>query len=158
MVSSLRLNSNNIGSWCKTRTCHQSQGTLNKRLAELFRVCRIMHMEPRNVLPWTAGQGVMRASYAPYFIDKHSALCDKKRAGKYNKYTYRLLTILYKTSYSKYCMTLHASVCCDSCLCGLCLHYHTTTCIYSYVSRIYHYVTRLYIIEGYSLSHRLKCL
>ncbi|MBD9142527.1 MAG: hypothetical protein EGP61_10975 [[Eubacterium] rectale] len=42
------------------RTCHQLQGALNKRLAELFRVCRIMHMEPRNVLPWTAGQGVMR--------------------------------------------------------------------------------------------------
>ena len=81
-----------------------------------------------------------------------------KRAGKYNKYTYRLLTILYKTSYSKYCMTLYASVCCDSCLCGLCLHYNTTTCIYSYMSRIYHYVSRLYIIEGYGLSHRLKCL
>ncbi len=82
----------------------------------------------------------------------------KKRAGKYNKYTYRLLTILYKTPYSKYCMTLYASVCCDSCLCGLCLHYNTTTCIYSYMSRIYHYVSRLYIIEGYGLSHRLKCL
>ena len=81
-----------------------------------------------------------------------------KRAGKYNKYTYRLLTILYKTPYSKYCMTLYASVCCDSCLCGLCLHYNTTTCIYSYMSRIYHYVSRLYIIEGYGLSHRLKCL
>lgn len=81
-----------------------------------------------------------------------------KRAGKYNKYTYRLLTILYKTSYSKYCMTLYVSVCCDSCLCGLCLHYNTTTCIYSYMSRIYHYVSRLYIIEGYGLSHRLKCL
>ena len=94
----------------------------------------------------------------PYFIGNHSALCDKKRAGKYNKYTYRLLIILYKTSYSKYCMTLYASVCCDSCLCGLCLHYHTTTCIYSYMSRIYHYVSRLYIIEGYGLSHRLKCL
>ena len=94
----------------------------------------------------------------PYFIGNHSALCDKKRAGKYNKYTYRLLTILYKTSYSKYCMTLYASVCCDSCLCGLCLHYNTTTCIYSYMSRIYHYVSRLYIIEGYGLSHRLKCL
>ena len=94
----------------------------------------------------------------PYFIGNHSALCDKKRAGKYNKYTYWLLTILYKTSYSKYCMTLYASVCCDSCLCGLCLHYNTTTCIYSYMSRIYHYVSRLYIIEGYGLSHRLKCL
>ena len=82
----------------------------------------------------------------------------KKRAGKYNKYTYRLLTILYKTPYSKYCMTLYASVCCDSRLCGLCLHYNTTTCIYSYMSRIYHYVSRLYIIEGYGLSHRLKCL
>ena len=147
-----------------------------------------MHMEPRNVLPWTAGQGVMRhgrrikAGFVehrkpysvsalrapcgwrhvrvlrPYFIGNHSALCDKKRAGKYNKYTYRLLTILYKASYSKYCMTLYASVCCDSCLCGLCLHYNTTTCIYSYMSRIYHYVSRLYIIEGYGLSNRLKCL
>ncbi len=74
-----------------------------------------------------------------------------KRAGKYNKYTYRLLTILYKTSYSKYCMTRYASVCCDSCLCGRCLHYNTTTCIYSYMSRIYHYVSRLYIIEGYGV-------
>ncbi|MBD9140599.1 MAG: hypothetical protein EGP61_00890 [[Eubacterium] rectale] len=54
------MTATNIGSWRKTRTCHQPQGALNKRLAELFRVCRIMHMEPRNVLPWTAGQGVMR--------------------------------------------------------------------------------------------------
>ena len=101
----------------------------------------------------------MSASYALTLLVTIQLFVVKiKRAGKYNKYTYRLITILYKTSYSKYCMTLYASVCCDSCLCGLCLHYNTTTCIYSYMSRIYHYVSRLYIIEGYGLSHRLKCL
>ena len=39
----------------------QGDGTPScKRLAKLFRYCRIMHMKHRNAQPWMAGQGVMR--------------------------------------------------------------------------------------------------